>query len=198
MKKILLTLLLCSSIITIGYAQIMTTGTQGLKRSSIIKMEKVNKPLKIYEQQNFLIGGLSFNPSQFSVYSMVGTVKQYGLYGKIKTDFSFNSNSDYSTQSWDNNLFIMDKKNGRYSFTGGMLFRLSNPLSFYTGLGYGKRWLNWISTSGKIYNVSDYSSKGLEIELGVLYKLKNLYINMGLQTNSFNYSEMDLGVGINF
>jgi opacity protein-like surface antigen len=198
MKKIVLALLLFSSIVTIGYAQIMTTETQGLKRSSLIKVEKVKKPLKIYNRQNFLIGGLSFHPSQLSVYSMVGTVKRYGLYGKLKTDFNFNSNCDYSTNSEYDNYFMKDAKNGRYSFTGGMLFRLNNPLSIYTGFGYGRRWLNWISTSGNTCNLSNYSYKGLEMESGVLYKLKELYLNIGLQTNSFTYLEMDFGVGINF
>jgi hypothetical protein len=198
MKKIVLVFLLFSSLVTMGYAQIVTTENQGLKRSSLIKVEKIKKPLKVYDPQNFLIGGLSFHPSQLSMYAMVGTVRRYGLYGKLKTDFSFNSNSDYSIISGYDDYFMKDAKNGRYSFTGGMLFRLNNPLSIYAGLGYGKRWLNWISTSGDICNLSDYSYKGLEIESGGLYKLKDLYLNIGFQTNSFAYLEMDFGVGINF
>jgi hypothetical protein len=199
MKKIVLVLLLFSSIVTIGYAQIVTTENQGLKRSSLIKVEKIKKEkikktLKVYEPQNFLIGGLSYHPSQLSMYAMVGTVRRYGLYGKLKTDFNFSSGYDY--ESYSDDFFIKDTKNGRFSITGGGMFRINNPLSLYAGLGYGTRWLDWVSLSGDIYRVDGYSYKGLETEIGINYKYKNVFFNIGMQTNSFEYLELNLGAGV--
>jgi hypothetical protein len=197
MKKVIITLLLFSSLITFGYAQIMTTETQGLKRSSLIKVEKIKKPLKIYDPQNFLIGGLSFHPSQLSMYAMVGTVQKYGLYGKLKTDFSFKSSYDYNIdESYSEDFFIKNTKNGRFSITGGGMFRINNPLSLYVGLGYGTRWLDWVSSSGDIYRVDGYYYKGLETEIGINYKYKNVFFNIGMQTNSFEYLELNLGAGV--
>jgi hypothetical protein len=198
MNKVVLALLLFTIFLTIGSAQIVMTEKQGLKRSSLIKVEKINKPSKIYDSQNFLLGGLGIHPAQLSMYVMAGTVKKYGLYGKLKTNFNFNSYYDYSVYSEYDTDFLQDEETGRYSITGGGLFRLSNPLSLYVGLGYGKRWLNWISTSGYICNLYDYSYEGFEMESGILYKLKDLYLNIGLQTNSFAYLEMNLGIGMNF
>lgn len=199
MKKVVITLLLFSSCLTIGYAQIVTTETQGLKRSSLLKVEIIKKPSKIYDPQNFIIGGLSFHPSQLSMYAMVGTVKKYGLYGKLKTDFNFNSSFDYDLES-DENIFIKDKKTGRFSVTGGGMYRINNPLSLYVGLGYGNRWLSWTSISGDVYNVKDYSFKGLETETGLIYKLRNdIYLNMGLSIGigHLTFGELNLGVGVN-
>jgi hypothetical protein len=198
MRKTVITLLLFSSFLTIGYAQIVMTESQGLKRSSLIKVEKIKKPSKVYERQNFLIGGLGLHPSQLSMYAMVGTVKQYGFYGKLKTNFNFSSYYDYSLYNEYDTDFLKDEETGRYAITGGGLYRLSNPLSIYLGVGYGKRRLNWISTSDEICNLEEYSDQGFEMETGVLYKLKDLYLNIGLQTNSFAYLEMNLGIGMNF
>lgn len=177
-----------------GYTQIMTIDNQGLKRSSLLKIEKIRKT---YEPQRFIIGGLGFHSSQVSLYSMVGYVKNYGLYGKLKTNFNFNSGYDDTVWgSESDELFLNGTKRGRFSITGGGMYRMNNPLSLYVGLGYGSRWLNWISTSGDIYNVEDYSHKGLEVETGVTYKYKNIFIDAGIQTNSFEYLELNLGIGI--
>lgn len=194
MKKKSLIILLLLLIFFNGYSQIITTGNQGLKRSSLLKIEKIKKT---YETQSFIIGGFSFHPSQFSLYSMVGFVKNYGLYAKLKSNFNFNS--DYSETLWGNGrgeLFLKDAKVGRFSITSGGLYRLNNPLSLYVGVGYGSRWLNLISTSGNVFNSEDYSYKGIEIETGVTYKFENIFIDAGIQTNSFEYLEFNLGIGM--
>lgn len=184
---------------TKGYSQIMTTDNQGLKRSSLLQIEKIKKSKKIYDPQTFIIGGFGMHPSQLSFYSMAGYVKKYGFYGKLKTNFNFNIKVDGYYKSWDlSNMFIKNCVDGRFSITGGGLFRLSNPLSLYAGLGYGSRWLNWISVSDKACRVEDYSHEGIEFEGGVIYKYKNIFFDAGLQTNSFEYLELNLGIGIRF
>ena len=40
--------------------------------------------------------------------------------------------------------------------------------------------------------------KGIEAELGGIYRIKNVAISAGVQTNSFKYWESTLGVGIMF
>jgi hypothetical protein len=199
MKRRNLILIVLLFLIPKGYSQIMTTDNQGLKRSSLLNIKKIKKPLKIYDTQDFLIGGLSFHPSQLSMYAMVGTVKRYGLYGKLKTNFNFSSSYDYEIREFESDeLFLTDDKRGRISITAGGMYRINNPLSLYAGLGYGSRWLNWISTSGDVYKVVNYSYKGIEAETGAVYKYKNVFINIGVQANSFNYLELNLGMGVNF
>lgn len=180
-----------------GYSQIMTTDNQGLKRSSLLQIEKIKKPKKIYDPQTFIIGGFGMHPSQLSFYSMAGYVKNYGFYGKLKTNFNFDGSSDGNIYGDENNrLFLKDKKVGRFSLTGGGLLRINNPLSLYAGIGFGSRWLNWTSISGNIYNVEDYSHKGIEVEGGAIYKYENVFFDVGIQTNSFEYLELNLGIGI--
>lgn len=199
MKHYFIIILFTSVFVMNGYTQIVTTEMQGLKRSSLFNVEKINKPLKplkVYDLQNFLIGGLSFRPSQVSMYAMVGAVKKSGLYGKLKSDLSFNGSYDYDIDAtYINDFLIKDTKNGRFSITGGLMFRLDNPLSLYIGCGYGNRWLNWVSTYGDIYRIKDYSYKGFESEFGINFKYKETYFNVGIQANSFKY-ELNFGAGI--
>ena len=168
-------------------------------RTQAWQLKKPNLPKKLpktYEPQSFIIGGFGFHPSQVSLYSMVGYVKNYGFYGKLKTNFNFDSGYDDTVFGYNDYLFLKDNKRGRFSITGGGMYRINKPLSLYAGLGYGHRWLNWISTSGDIHNVEDYSHKGLEVEGGILYKYKTVFFNLGIQTNSFEYLELNLGFGV--
>ena len=154
------------------------------------------KTKQIFEKQNFLIGGFGIHTSQLSIFGMIGSVKNFGYYGKLKTNLNFEGSFRYSGAS-DNNIFFSDKtENGRYSITFGGLYRPVNLLTIYTGLGYGSRWLNWETISGSKFRVLDFSHQGIEFESGFIYKLNRIFFNFGLSTNSFQYLESDLGIGI--
>lgn len=176
--------------------QVVRTQARQLTKPNLPK-----KPKKIYEPQSFIIGGFGMHPSQFSFYTLAGYVKKFGYYGKLKTNFNFNSDYDESVWGGENDeLFLKDTQRGRFSITGGGMLRISNPLSLYVGLGYGSRWLNWISVSDEVCRVEDYSYKGIEVETGVIYKLKNdIYLNMGssIGIGECVFGELNLGVGVN-
>jgi len=172
-NKIIICLILCISFFNETFSQIYYNNQQGLKRSSLLKIEK-NKVE--YEKDTFVLGGVALHPSQTSVFAMAGIVKKYGLYLKLKTNLNFNSSyagegdAYYAASSryFDGNTY-----SGRLALTGGALLRISKPFILYGGLGYGNRWVNWETISGDRYRITDISYNGLEAEanIGVGYKL---------------------------
>jgi len=78
------------------------------------------------------------------------------------------------------------------------LQRLYKPLYLYAGAGYGTKILGWEMQGGEWAENVDESYKGIEAELGGIYRIKNIALSAGVQTNSFKYWEATLGVGIMF
>lgn len=193
MKEKLIILIIFSVWFTNIVSSQIYNNQQGIKKSSLFSIEKIKIKR---EPQSFLIGGISMgNP--MSVYGMVGYVQKFGFYGKIKTNFNFDSGSDgiinYSYYN-NNDILATGSNKGKYSFTGGGLWRISNPLSIYLGLGYGSRWLNWTADGNKSYRLDDYSYSGFVLETGVVYKYKDIFFNLGVQGSG--YPEIELGIGI--
>ena len=124
---------------------------------------------------------------QFSCGVMLGYVKKFGGYVKIRTNFRF-SQSAYQV---DHNGRI---DGGYFTSTGGALFRLNRWLYPYAGLGYGSRDKFRLEFGG----LTDYSCKGVEAEVGAIAKIGPVAFSAGVSTTSFRYAEFDLGVGVMF
>lgn len=140
----------------------------------------------------------------FSYGVMVGVVKKTGGYLKAKYNFK-SVNSDYvcdsngmiegnDRPSW----FTGEKESSRFAITGGVLQRIIRPLYLYAGLGYGTRTLGWEMPGNEMAECKDYTYKGVEAEVGGIFRYKNFAIMAGVQTNSFKYWEASIGAGIMF
>lgn len=192
--KIIMVIFFCVCFTKNNFSQEHSRNKQGIKRSSMWSIEKIKR-----EPLSFIIGGISVHPSQTSGYGMINYVKRFGFYGKVKTNLRFNDDYDYNVTNSYEELYATKRKKGRYSFSGGLLYRVNNPLIVYAGLGYGSRWLNWSNANNTTYRISDNSHKGIEFETGIVIKMINWYINLGAQGDPSNeYLEFDLGIGINF
>lgn len=135
---------------------------------------------------------------------MIGLVKKTGAYLKVKYNFQSLSN-DYECDangvvvgSNEPSWFTGENKTTRFALTAGVLQRLYKPLYLYAGAGYGTKILGWEMQGGEWAENVDESYKGIEAELGGIYRIKNIALSAGVQTNSFKYWEATLGVGIMF
>ena len=149
----------------------------------------------------FIMVGTSIHPSQTSGYLMVGEIKRLGhigYYGSLKSNFNFNGQNAGSVNSGDYLFFSGYEEKGRLAITGGALWRISSPLTVHGGLGYGNRWVDWGSLSGKIYKVSDLSYSGVEVEAGIIYSYQKILCSIGLSTTAFEFMETNIGLGIKF
>ncbi len=195
-KKFIVVVICCICIFNIAYSQVYSNSGQGLKQSSLFKVEKIK-----YEKDTFILGGVALHPSQTSAYLMAGIVRKFGVYIKLKTNLNFNgsyvdegdSYFDASSRYFNGNIY-----KGRSAATGGLLWRIAKPMIFYGGLGYGTRWVNWETTSNIKYRVTDISYNGIETEAGLIYKYKKLIFSGGFSITSFAYVETNFGVGITF
>lgn len=140
----------------------------------------------------------------FSYGAMIGVVKKTGAYLKVKYNFQ-ELGADYEcdnagvivgteSSSW----FTGENKYSRFAITGGLLQRLWKPVYLYVGAGYGHKKLGWELEGGEWAENTDKSTKGVEAELGVILRLKNIAFSAGVQSNSFEYWEATVGIGIMF
>lgn len=140
----------------------------------------------------------------FSYGLMVGVVKKSGGYLKVKYNFQ-----DLKTQYECDNAGVIESsgtpswftgadKQSRLAVTGGLLQRLWKPIYLYVGAGYGYKELGWELEGGEWAKNTEKSFKGVEAELGALFRLNNIALSAGLQTNSFKYWEATVGMGIMF
>lgn len=169
----------------------------------VLRIEKrvISKKVRIrkeYDSRLFFILGLSIHPSHTSSYIMAGRVKRFGYYAQLKSNLRFGGGHDYEGDHNSSVFFNGSTTCGRNAITGGGLFRISSPIISYAGVGYGSRWVNWQLITGKQYRVTDISYDGLEVEAGFILRYKHSTYSFGLSTNSFEFMEANIGIGLNF
>jgi hypothetical protein len=135
--------------------------------------------------------------------AMIGVVKKFGAYAKVKTNLKSQSTdlecsgdglAADGTPMW----FTGDKTTSRLAITGGLLYRVALPVYLYAGAGYGYKKLAWETADGTWAENTDKTYTGVEAELGAIFRIKNFALSAGVQTNSFKYVEATIGVGIMF
>jgi len=141
---------------------------------------------------------------------MVGVVKKWGWYLKAKYDFK---NQETVGECDDAGLnmegtpmwFTGETASSRMAITTGAMYRVAKPLYLYLGAGYGYKKLAWEMAEGESGTNSDQwaenqdeTFKGIEADLGLVLRMKNIALSAGLQSNSFKYFEATVGLGIMF
>lgn len=135
---------------------------------------------------------------------MLGIVKKWGGYVKVKHSFSSQSTSlacneqgiieGTNDQAW----LTGESANSRFALTAGVLYRVSLPFYLYGGVGFGNKKLAWEMPGDAWAEVTDCSTEGVEAEVGGIYRFKNFAVSAGVQTNQFKYMEATLGVALMF
>lgn len=139
---------------------------------------------------------------------MVGVVKKWGAYVKAKYDFKSLSTDGECSNDVKGDWFTGETDRNRFAITAGAMYHVAIPVYLYGGLGYGYK-----NTAWEVYDQfnlkddgqgtswrknTDESANGIEAEVGAIYRLNNLAMSLGFQTNSFKYAEITVGVGIMF
>lgn len=145
----------------------------------------------------------------FSYGLMVGVVKKWGWYLKAKYDFKNQSTTTECTNDGNNMSgtplwFTGNTATNRLAIITGAMLRLAKPLYMYAGAGYGYKKTAWEMAEG-IYGSEgewaknvDESFNGVEADLGLVLRLKNIALTAGVQSNQFKYFEATVGLGIMF
>lgn len=135
---------------------------------------------------------------------MVGIVRQWGGYAKVKYSFT-NQTTDATaddsgliagTQSkaW----FTGEDAKSRFSVTAGAMYRVLLPFYVYAGLGYGNKTLAWEMADGRWAEAGEHTFKGVESEVGAVYRHKDYAVSVGVENTRFKYWEANIGIAIMF
>lgn len=117
----------------------------------------------------------------------------------MKSDFgSISSEKEVDKNTVDTYWYNGNKQYSRLAITGGLLQRVLTPLYLYVGAGYGYKNVVWQTVEDIWVKNKKISYSGLEAEVGGIYRINNLAISLGMQTNSFKMFEGCLGIGIMF
>lgn len=139
---------------------------------------------------------------QFSYGLMLGYVKRFGGYVKFRSDF-VSVTPAYSCDRYgitDGGVIWTTgaQLKSRLLATGGALFRVAKWLYPYVGAGYGSRNVYWRDCERQWAQVMDFSCKGIELEVGAIFKFGPVAISAGVSNTALKYSEVEVGVGVMF
>lgn len=131
----------------------------------------------------------------------VGSIKQYGWFASISSNFDFRGyHTDYEC---DNEFFVdglypdYTGKNAytRLSVMGGIMINLSEPVSLKIGAGYGMRAKSYETTSGYWVKNSSTSTQGVDISIGLQSIFRGLVVSFDVITTNFKIYEAKIGIG---
>ena len=140
---------------------------------------------------------------EFSAGFMAGyTNGKLGAYAAFRSNYSWHDTS-YSALSdgtagtgriWTTGAKAVD----RGFLTAGPVFKLTDRLSLFGGLGYGMRRLCWEDSEGAWVEVSDSSVKGFCTELGASYNIGRCVVSASWLSLPFSYNALALSLGWSF
>lgn len=166
------------------------------------------------ERMKFFIGYAYSIEAPYGI-KFGGIGNRIGWYGQFKTNLSFEK-----TQYAYPDDFANFKENVSYQFipgkkktntflaTAGMVVKFTPWWFTSFGGGYGKRDLLW---EYETHNKNDYydtkiawaknksaSYKGAVLELDMMFKIGSFYLSAGTSTLSFEYMDLNAGIGVFF
>ncbi len=158
---------------------------------------------------------ISYNISGTSALGFTyGQVQTIGWYGRIKTngvfaftDYEADDNQITNYTGGGYYIFTDQVKRSRLALTGGLLYRMHPNVYLYVGGGFGYRALLWNAeeysmTNEKMPDIwamyQDNSATGVEAEIGMIFRIGNFNFSTGLNTVSFEFFEINAGMGFFF
>lgn len=132
-----------------------------------------------------------------------GYCRQIGGYLNIRSSFN-NTKSNYGCMSdgtleGGGTIWTTGKqKHGRLNATAGVMSYFITWLGAYAGAGYGTSSVVWEDINGEWAKVEDCSYKGVALDAGLLFTLRNFTLSAGINTVAFEWCEFTVGFGVRF
>lgn len=170
-------------------------------KKTAINREKPARDTVIIHPSYVVLAQAAYGGS-LSYGATVGVINKWGGYASFHSDFrnivsGYSCTSDGKTGSSS----IMTNGNtdrSRLAITAGVCFEATKWLITYAGAGYGRASLFWQDIGDTWMDVSDISTKGIEIEAGGIFHLGILGFSVGFSTTRFKYAEFKVGLGFMF
>lgn len=159
------------------------------------------EPLEKYLDRgvNFLTLNVTHSvASQTSFGLTYGQVKKFGWFASVMTGLDFTGFSTID-KSYNEVALTGESRSSRLSVTAGLVARLGDtPLYAKAGAGYGMRIRACETISGEFAEYTPNTYKGVELTAGLQFNLNKLTLGIDVLTTSFKYTEIKLGIGVNW
>ena len=127
-----------------------------------------------------------------------GQVKNVGWFVSAMSNFDF-TGFNVIDKSYEEMLLTGKTVSTRLSVTAGLVARLGDtPLYAKAGAGYGMRIRACETISGEFAEYTPNTYKGVELTAGLQFNLNKLTLGIDVLTTSFKYTEIKLGIGVNW
>lgn len=175
-------------------------------RPSSLPFQATPRPKRPRERlQTLLLANVgigNYNPS-FGI--RAGVMRRHGAYLLLQSDLR----SLPDTQGECTRTGILPDEAGTPYYTGhteegrcqllaGGIHRLWKELCLYEGIGYGKRTVAWETAEGKLLRNTAYSSQGVSMEAGGIYRFRKFVLSAGVLTIAAKHWEATVGFGVHF
>jgi len=177
------------------------------------------------EPMRFFVGYAFSTEMPFGL-TIGGIQNKMGWYARVKSNFSFmdydkeceliknadgTDKSNVIDQEPEKTYHVNRAKNNKKNSiagTAGFILKTNSWLNLSVGVGYGERTLltpflvrdnNTMIEEEQIWCKNrTYSYKGVMVEADAMIKYKNLFFSVGCHTMSFDYIDMNAGIGLFF
>ena len=172
-------------------------------KSDNVKFKLSIKQREKWVKESFFTLNSAYSPApQFSFGLSLGQVKHFGWFVSLMTNGGFKglsgiTETDGNGYTSDGHLPMYTGKTStdRLSIIAGGMVRVSGPLCFRVGVGYGVRNLNWQSTEGEWFKNKEYSVSGLDYSAGVQLNFNSFVLSLEAVSTNFQTIEGKLGLG---
>lgn len=193
----------------------LVVSQKGSDISNKVSIKKKSNPTNLYigvgaiKPLVFKADGKTLSNMDVGYSFTLGFVKTLGVYAKLNTNFS-DIKSAYSYSNFPTEYYTLASTTDVYTFSrfgyvGGLMLQLK-PFIFYVGAGKG-HFYHYKEVNAYKYlddsyydklNIVTQSFSGLETDAGLIINLNNLGLSFGVSSFSFNYYEVNAGIGIRF
>lgn len=163
--------------------QVTSSPASDIAKQEVIEQKDDKRAWKPASQQVKARGDILVLPSCsfgniFSYSFMVGYLKKWGGYAKIKS--SLGSKGENVTQgNMDDAFYNGNSKKGRFSVYAGTMGQLHPNIYMYVGVGYGNKWLQWETINNEQIEIQNGTYSGVDPELGVVFRIKKFMFGGG-------------------
>lgn len=157
----------------------------------------------LHKVRAVIMPSLSIGYEPMSYGAMVGVVKKFGGFVRFKSNFeSLSTSYSVDINGVDENGIYRwlddQEKFKRWAVTGGYMQRITKGTYIYCGFGYGERIMAWSNHLDEQVEVTPATYKGIEYDLGMLFRFGSFAFGAGVQSNQFKFIEANINVGLMF
>lgn len=127
---------------------------------------------------------------------------RWGAYAKYMSNFKsapYSYECDSNGNSTDGSVWLSgNSSTALRQLSLGVTRGIIPHLGAFAGIGYGSYATTWEDNQGQWILVKDSSAKGILLEAGLSCTLSPLYFTAGVSTTAFHYTNLFLGLGLQF